>query len=92
MLWIFVQHCGPKKDFAVVELMPPEEGTSGNEQTRKNTHYTFASGNMLLGLEALGKFQQMADVGDRVQKILGSFDWMRKVIKSRILKNVLGWR
>ena len=72
-----IHHCAPdKQDFAVVELTAPENVPLAEVGKRS---YTFSSGNMLLGLEALGKFQQMANVRGRMDKILESIDQMKEV-------------
>jgi hypothetical protein len=84
-MWIFIKEFGPGVDMSVVELFPPvwkyEEKMKADpeELYEPQRQFTFCSGNLLLGLEALGKFQKMADVRERVGKILDSLDLLDEV-------------
>ena len=61
-----------------------DDDDAKRNQKKKKDHYTFASANFLLGLDALGKFQMMANVRGRMDKILESLDRMTMVKKKLI--------
>ena len=76
MIWIGVQHTASKEDWALIEMTDPDPGPR-KKPPQPPQHVTIASGNLLLGLEALGKFQQMANVRTRMDHILQSFDLIK---------------
>ena len=59
-------------DFAILSYSD-EPNKSPSNPTLDKSRYTFVTANLLLGIESLGKFQNMPFVYSRLQKITDSF-------------------
>lgn len=73
ILWIVICYSFEKNDFATVCL----EQSNGKKPVDQDS-YTFVSGNLLLGLESMGKFQNMALVYTRAKHIMGSLNKLKE--------------
>ena len=70
VLWVLICNLFTIPDYAILSC--PEEPSSKTKEENKN-RYTFVSANLLLGIESLGKFQNMPFVYSRLVKIADSF-------------------
>ena len=63
------------EDFAILSL---DDSKKVPKEDEEKSRYTFVSGNLLLGVESVGKFQNMPNVYGRASKIAQSFSTINK--------------
>ena len=68
-------------DYAILSYPDePNKSPSNHNLDESKSRYTFVTANLLLGIESLGKFQNMPFVYSRLQKITDSFMNINKCV------------
>lgn len=72
--WILICNVFHVPDYAILSYPDePNKSPSNHNLDESKSRYTFVTANLLLGIESLGKFQNMPFVYSRLQKITDSF-------------------